>query len=778
MFLAVFLVFMAISWAQEGRATLSGVVRDGQPIAGAAVLIKGTNIGTETNGEGRFTLNVPEGRNTLVVSYLGKKTFEKAIRLKAGEHQTLEVILEDSATELTEIELKHISPVQRINKSAYNAVAISAKELKKTNTSVADMLAKVSGIKIRETGGLGSATQINLNGFTGKHIRIFIDGVQFNHENSAYEISNIPTDIVEYIEVYKGVVPIEFGEDALGGAINIVTKQSTHRYGYLSYTYGSFNTHKSALGIAERITPNIALELQAYQNYSDNNYKVKTKYFDFNTNSYSKEEKWFKRFNDRFHNEVIVGKAHFFDEKWTDKLTLSMHYSQMHQQIQNTNLMQIVLGERYTKGHNYSTRLEYEKMNLLKNFNVYLTGRYDIGRTQNIDDAFKDYTWDGSYRPKADMGERGATHAIFKSRVANVTSKFEYLISESHNITLTNAFNEFIRDTEDDLKNVSNNSEIGIQRGQLKNVTGLSYKYSPNERFDIIVFGKHYYSKVRGPFQVPSPRGFGWFDTVTDFRDVNADGYGTAISYQVTKPLQLMASYEKTYRLPHSFELFGDGNFEDPNVELKPEHSHNINFNISYNPKFGNGHSLLIEPGFTYRNVNDYIRRSIDGGVGKSINHGKTLSLGADITARYFYKDRLSVGGNISYMDMRNKQRYDQNGVKAINYDDRIPNVPYFFGTVDGYYAFRDIFRTNDDLSLYYAFNYTKEFFLTWQSEGAKLSVPDQYSHDINLIYTPAKKKYSVAFEVRNFTDALLYDEYSLQKPGRAFYVKLRYNLF
>ena len=56
--------------------------------------------------------------------------------------------------------------------------------------------------------------------------------MQFNHENSAYEISNIPTDIVEYIEVYKGEVPIEFGEDALGGAINIVTKQTTHRYGY------------------------------------------------------------------------------------------------------------------------------------------------------------------------------------------------------------------------------------------------------------------------------------------------------------------------------------------------------------------------------------------------------------------------------------------------------------------------------------------------------------------------------------------------------------------
>lgn len=67
--------------------------------------------------------------------------------------------------------------MSRINRSAYNAVAIDAKGLHNTTRDLAGTLAKVPGVKVRESGGVGSSTAITLDGFSGKHVKIFIDGV-------------------------------------------------------------------------------------------------------------------------------------------------------------------------------------------------------------------------------------------------------------------------------------------------------------------------------------------------------------------------------------------------------------------------------------------------------------------------------------------------------------------------------------------------------------------------------------------------------------------------
>src|SRR5690606_25150852 len=114
---------------------------------------------------------------------------------------------------------------------------------------LAHLLDRASGVKIRETGGVGSDMNITLNGFTGRNIRVFIDGVPMQGMGSAFQLNNIPVNIAERIEVYKGVVPIEFGADALGGVINIVTNQTSNTTLDVSYSYGSFNTHKSNVSL-------------------------------------------------------------------------------------------------------------------------------------------------------------------------------------------------------------------------------------------------------------------------------------------------------------------------------------------------------------------------------------------------------------------------------------------------------------------------------------------------------------------------------------------------
>ena len=688
--------------------------------------------------------------------------------------------VDEEVTQLSEVVLTGQSPIKQVQKAAYNVVAIEAQQLRNLNSNAADMLARVSGVKMRETGGVGAEANINLNGFTGRHVRIFIDGVPMNEANASFRINNIPAELIERIEIYKGVVPVTFGADALGGAINVVTRKSRYNYGNLSYTFGSFNTHKSTLNLGQFLTDNISVELNAYQNYSDNSYKVFTEYLDLQTGTYSKEKRWFKRFHDRYHNEAIIGRVNIFDEKWADKLSFALNYSQEDKQLQNANLMQKVFGGKYRKSHNYSSSVEYEKKNILKGLSFFLTGRYDFTTTQNVDEEARRYSWTGEYEPMVTRGESQLQNTIFEGKTGYITSHLDYQLNEKHSFQLTHTFSNYTRRNKNMLiTNYTLDSDF-MRRVNEKNISGLSYKFTPSERWNILAFSKYYNTAVTGPVIVTGYGSRAVYEEET--HHTQAWGYGGATTYQLLKTLQTKISYEKSFRLPTDNELFGDGDLEIGNYKLKPENSDNLNVNLSYQPAF-KAHSLLVEAGFAYRYIKDYIIRSIisaganEGSAG-SRNHGKVLNMGVDATLRYFYKDVFSVGGNLSYMNLRNKEEFTETGRLSAIYNDRLPNMPYLFGNADATCNIGSLIAKHDRLSLNYNLFFTEEFFTSWQSEGTKIKVPRQLSHDVSLTYYTPNKRLSLSVEAKNITDELLYDNYSLQKAGRAFYAKLSYRFY
>ena len=688
--------------------------------------------------------------------------------------------VDEEVTQLSEVVLTGQSPIKQVQKAAYNVVAIEAQQLRNLNSNAADMLARVSGVKMRETGGVGAEANINLNGFTGRHVRIFIDGVPMNEANASFRINNIPAELIERIEIYKGVVPVTFGADALGGAINVVTRKSRYNYGNLSYTFGSFNTHKSTLNLGQFLTDNISVELNAYQNYSDNSYKVFTEYLDLQTGTYSKEKRWFKRFHDRYHNEAIIGRVNIFDEKWADKLSFALNYSQEDKQLQNANLMQKVFGGKYRKSHNYSSSVEYEKKNILNGLSFFLTGRYDFTTTQNVDEEARRYSWTGEYEPMVTRGESQLQNTIFEGKTGYITSHLDYQLNEKHSFQLTHTFSNYTRRNKNMLiTNYTLDSDF-MRRVNEKNISGFSYKFTPSERWNILAFGKYYNTAVTGPVIVTGYGSRAVYEEET--HHTQAWGYGGATTYQLLKTLQAKLSYEKSFRLPTDTELFGDGDLEIGNYKLKPENSDNLNVNLSYQPAF-KAHSLLVEAGFAYRYIKDYIIRSIisagvnEGSAG-SRNHGKVLNMGVDATLRYFYKDVFSVGGNLSYMNLRNKEEFTETGRPSAIYNDRLPNMPYLFGNADATCNIGSLIAKHDRLSLNYNLFFTEEFFTSWQSEGTKIKVPRQLSHDVSLTYYTPNKRLSLSVEAKNITDELLYDNYSLQKAGRAFYAKLSYRFY
>ncbi|MEM6962796.1 MAG: TonB-dependent receptor plug domain-containing protein [Myxococcota bacterium] len=152
------------------------------------------------------------------------------------------------ATEEPEvIEVQGQSRKDRLEDSADAVNVVSTERDRKKTADLGEILARTKGVVVRRSGGLGSVSQLSLNGLIDDQIRVFLDGVPLEFAGYTQGFANIPVNLVESIEVYRGVVPIEFGADALGGALNFVTPRIDGNHAAASYQTGSFNTHRATI---------------------------------------------------------------------------------------------------------------------------------------------------------------------------------------------------------------------------------------------------------------------------------------------------------------------------------------------------------------------------------------------------------------------------------------------------------------------------------------------------------------------------------------------------
>lgn len=701
-----------------------------------------------------------------------------------GERTKLNIVIEPDIKSLKEVAVTGANGVNRINKSAYNAIALDAKNLYNTTQDLAGSLAKIPGVKVRESGGLGSSTSITLDGFSGKHVKIFIDGVPQEGVGSSFGLNNIPINFADRIEVYKGVVPVGFGTDALGGVINIVTnKKRRNWFVDASYSYGSFNTHKSYVNFGQTFKNGFTYEINAFQNYSDNDYHVDApikRYKEDGTTDFDTEKtERVKRFHDTYHNEAVVAKIGVEDKYWADRLMFGFTYSNMYQEIQTGVRQKTVFGEKHRKGHSLMPSLEYNKHNLFtKGLDVVLTANYNRNITYNVDTTRYEYNWLGEKKLMNSRGEQSYQHTRSNNDNWNATLTVNYQIARMHMFTFNNVWNAFHRNNTSLL--AEEEATDAIAKETRKNIAGLSYRLMPSDRWNLSVFGKYYRQYVAGPMATDDNAS----DYVRTSRTTDSWGYGIAGTYFILSGLQTKLSYEKAYRLPTIEEMFGDEDLESGNISIRPENSNNINVNLSYTKTFGK-HSVYVEGGFIYRNTQDYIQRNIqDLSGGKEnatyINYGKVLTKGFNISARYGFSKWLSIGGNFTKMDVRDNEEYQigsmGNSVKNLAYKSRMPNVPYIFSDSDINFYWHGLFKKGNVLTVTYDNLYLHSFSYYSQAIGKKSDfvVPNQFSHNLTVSYSIQKGRYNFSFECRNLTNEKLYDNFSLQKAGRAFYGKVR----
>lgn len=761
--------------AKDLTGMISGKVlsSDGEPIDYANVYLKGTTYSCTTNDKGIYHINAPAGSYTVVFSSVGFEKLELKATIKRKERVKLNVKLKP-ATQLAEVIVVG-NTLSKVKNSAFNATAVDTRELVNTTKTLSEALSKAPGMKIRESGGVGSDMAVTMDGFSGKHVKVFIDGVPQEGVGSSFGINNIPVNFADRIEVYRGVVPVGFGSDAIGGVINIVTPKRQRRW-FLdaSYSYGSFNTHKTYVNFGQTLSNGLKYEINAFQNYSDNDYWIDAPVEDFATGGINKNKlEHVRRFNDTYHNEAIIARIGFVNKPWADRLMAGFTYSHMYKEMQTGVRQEIVYGQKHRHGHSLIGAIEYGKRNLfIRGLDVALTANYNRNITVNVDTASVKYNWRGETDRLNSPGEQSYQNSRANNNNWSATFTTNYRLNENHLFTVNDVFNTFNRSNDNLLASVVSTDEIG--KITSKNIVGLSYRYMPNTKFNFTAFGKQYHQYVSGPAATPS--------YVKSSRSVDAFGYGAAGTWFMPLGFQMKASYEKAYRLPTIEEMFGDEDLEVGDMALKPESSHNINLNLSYNATFGNN-IIYVEAGFIYRDTRDYIQRNIlalSGGKSAAtyVNYGKVDTKGFSISARYNFSKWLSLGGNFTQMNVRDNMKTAMGSTVAnVAYRERMPNLPYMFADSDISFYWHGLGAKRNVLTVTYDNQYTHKFCYYASNIGSNNNdymVPNQFSHNLTISYGIKNGRYNLSFECRNFTNERLYDNFSLQKAGRAFYGKVR----
>lgn len=223
----LFLFMMVCSltaWAQQGQ-TVKGIVLDGNgdPVIGASVVVKGNNsIGTISDIDGNFTLNVPEGSNTLVISFIGMQTQE----LRIPKSGTLKVVLEDDTEMLDEVVI--VGYGQQKKASVVGAIT-------QTNAKVLERTGGVSDLGSALTGNLPGVITMASTGMPGEEDpQIIIRGSSTWNDSSPLilvdgierPMSGLDVSSVESVSVLKDAsATAVYGVKGANGVILITTKR-------------------------------------------------------------------------------------------------------------------------------------------------------------------------------------------------------------------------------------------------------------------------------------------------------------------------------------------------------------------------------------------------------------------------------------------------------------------------------------------------------------------------------------------------------------------------
>ncbi len=232
LFLGILLFSPNLMYAQkESEANIYGHVLDAanhEHLPFVNVYIKGTTLGTATNDNGHYILeHLPVGTHTVVVSFMGYKTVEQVVTLKANNSVEMNFTLEENTRLMNDVVVS-ANRYEVDRKEAATIVNVLTPKVFTTTNSVnlAEGLNYQPGLRVENTCQNCGVNSVRINGLEGKYSQILIDSRPvFSSLAGVYGLEQIPVSMIDRVEVIRGGGSAIFGSSAIGGVVNIITRE-------------------------------------------------------------------------------------------------------------------------------------------------------------------------------------------------------------------------------------------------------------------------------------------------------------------------------------------------------------------------------------------------------------------------------------------------------------------------------------------------------------------------------------------------------------------------
>ena len=775
-----FLLVLILSFTWQNifaQKIVFGQITDGQtlqPLDGVSVILENSNIGTISNHIGMFRMKLPsKSSRRIKVQYMGYESRNIILNKKLCVNDSIccNVELQPKNNILSDVIVLGKSKAQRHREVPSAITIIDSQELKYKTATLNEILDNAAGIKVAQQGGLGNASRIIIQGMDGKRIGIFINGMPMGNSDE-FQLSSIPIDMVDEVEIYKGIIPAWLGGDGLGGAVNIRLKDFKKNHLEMAFEAASYNTYIGSLQLKHYLgKTSTALHAGATMNYAKNNYSFSSPF---------ELGRIIHRDHDAYtHGGFNVGITS--QQWWFDQFDLTLSADYYRKEIQG-GLMNVQnnIQHAFTRTRSASTSLSLEKSFLKGKLTAQFHSIVGFSLVNQVDTSHYCYDFIGNRFPSgSERGEIGAVPNDSHDRHTTVREllNLTYKIGNNQLVTWTTNYRYGCKMPKDELADSYSRLPTSGYPSRLHSiVSGLTHELKlyggkfTNE-LGIKLFNHH--SEV-----LPFAEAIMLQDKLkASSNHSTMAGWSEAMALHLlpNNALTLKASVQSTVRMPIAEELFGDGVLLLPSEKLRPERSFNINAGAIWLINAMRYPQVRIGINTFYMSAKDMIKLMYSSMNMAYDNIGKVRVMGIDMEMESKLNRWLDLQGNITWQDARDMRKEAVGGGENFHYRYRIPNMPYLFGNV-GVRLHKDGLLSKSSSSAFAStFGFTKAFSYNWEaSKHNTMLIPARYCWDV-AVHHSFNKRCQLSFEIRNILNRENWAEFRYPMERRTFHLKMKY---
>ncbi len=450
--------------------------------------------------------------------------------------------------------------VEEIMDRPINTTVIRREDFENRFTSLPEVLSEQAGVEIKTYGGFGSYSTVSIRGVSSDKVLVMLDGIPLNLGlGGAVNIGDLPLKTLERIEVYKGHVPAEFGTNAIGGVVNLVTRKGGGKTGGgLSLSAGDYDTREFNLFTSSSAKDlDLAVSLTRRESDGDFDYlnDMGTPYNSSDDSRISRKNNWFRDTHAVLNAEYAVDRNRrlIFGQRWSYKNQGVPGPANSPSLFANLKTLNTVMNLKYKNreglGPDTETGVDLQLHKYESRFNDTYTNSGEIGLNR--------------------QDNRNTTTST------SLTGHFNTYIGANHEIYGSLSRTREHYQPTDRMKEI----EVGMPSTRTAWTTRLEYRFrSGSDR--LLATAAVGRQDVKSTFPGDDPD-TSWLLQPDQTDKQKLDDYHLGLRLRISERLTMKANAGKYYRLPGFYELFGDRGSVVGNTDLRPENGENLDIGLS-----------------------------------------------------------------------------------------------------------------------------------------------------------------------------------------------------